>query len=83
MAEVTPQTVVVVDESGHTCELTDARLNFDKFEPGRYLVNYVRIDDTQAMPGIAKFTIKRNDDTKEELYGTLGRDYPPADPDAD
>ncbi len=76
-----PQSLLVVDSDGNAVEMADARLNFDQFKPGRYLIEYKRIDDTTPAPGIAKFTINRNDGTQENLYGTLGRDYPPGDPD--
>lgn len=52
----------------------DSRLNFDKLQPNRrYLVTYEEIDDTMKIPGIAQFTINRNDGSKDKIYG-LGRD---------
>jgi hypothetical protein len=49
----------------------DSFLNFNMFNPGkRYLVTYQEIDDTLPIPGVAIFTVTRNNGTQEKFYGT-------------
>lgn len=67
----------IIETGADACDFEykpDSRLNFDRFEPNtRYLVTYEKIDDTMNIPGIAQFTINRNDGSKDTIYG-LGRD---------
>ena len=69
-----PQEVIVCEQLTEG-ELTfsrqaDSQINFNMFNPGkRYLVNYEEIEDDLAMPGIAKFTVARNNGDTEEAYG--------------
>jgi hypothetical protein len=75
-----PQVVAIVEKDGiqvHFNYLKDSWLNKDKFTDGRWLVEYTPIDDTQELPGIAKFTITRNTGEEEAQYGTLGTDFGP------
>lgn len=74
---IKPQVVAKL-ENGALTILEDSWLNKNLLKPDtRYLVNIEEIDDSADIPGIAAFTITRNDGTKEQLYGMLGVDYPP------